>query len=123
MYVPSFINIDRVVFELLITQIITNYPLGGTIFLILMNNLINYLTDFNKFFGNFSSITLHIFFKFGGNIVKEKVDKGNYVHASSDANISKTNQIFLFFIFFNCTFELYLMLFYNAFHGYRVTSW
>ena len=37
MYVPSFINIDRVVFEVLITQTITNYPLGGTIFYILMN--------------------------------------------------------------------------------------
>ena len=37
MYVPSFSNIDRVVFELLITQIITNYPLGGAIFYILMN--------------------------------------------------------------------------------------
>ena len=37
MNVPSFINIDRVVFEQLITQIITNYPLGGAIFYILMN--------------------------------------------------------------------------------------
>ena len=32
MYAPSFINIDRVVFGLLITQIITNYPLDGAIF-------------------------------------------------------------------------------------------
>ena len=37
MYVPSFINIHRVVFDLLITQIITNYPLGGPVFYILMN--------------------------------------------------------------------------------------
>ena len=37
MCVPSFININRVVFELLITQIVTNYPFGGTIFYILMN--------------------------------------------------------------------------------------
>ena len=32
MYVPSFINIDRVVFELIITQILTNYPHGDAIF-------------------------------------------------------------------------------------------
>ena len=37
MYVSSFINIDRVVFELLIIQVIANYPLAGTIFYILMN--------------------------------------------------------------------------------------
>ena len=43
-----------------------------------------------KFSGNFSFITLHIFFKFGGNILNGIVDRGNYVCVSSDANISKT---------------------------------
>ena len=37
MYVPSFIKIDCVVFELLITQIFTDYPLGGATFYALMN--------------------------------------------------------------------------------------
>ena len=50
MYVPSFINIDWVVFELLITQIFTNYPLGGAFFLYFDEYLINYSSDFNEIF-------------------------------------------------------------------------